>query len=254
PAEWAWGRGMQDRLAPPIAARWALRGGYQADFTGLADPALPYMAAAVLAAQDTALGVRLLRLANVGYVVTVQQRFAPLPEVARFESVFDRPVRVLRVPEPLPAAFVVGGARHAVTTEEALLAIARHDFEPTREAVLSSPGDGRDAPRGFRGSAVLALRTPDRLLVGTEASAPGWLVVVEAHAPGWEASVDGAPAPVLRANALFRAVPIPAGRHDVEMRYRPPSAPWGAVTSAIGVALIAAALAAARRDPAPAAT
>jgi hypothetical protein len=251
PPEWAWGRGMLDRLAPPIAARWALRGSYQADFTGLADPALPLMSAAVLASQDTGLGLRLLRLANVGHVVTVQHRFAPLQEVARLDSVFDRPVRVLRVPEPLPAAYLVGGARHADTTEETLVQMADRAFEPTREVVLPAREAARPAPRGFRGSAVLALRSPDRLLIGTEANMPAWLVVVEAYAPGWKATVDGAPAPVLRANGLFRAVAVPAGRHQVELRYRPPSLGWGAAGSCVAVAVAASALTPRRRHRPP---
>jgi uncharacterized membrane protein YfhO len=101
-------------------------------------------------------------------------------------------------------------------------------------------------PASFRGSAVLRARLPDRLVVDVDASAPGHVVVVEAYAAGWQATVDGAPAPVWRANVLFRAVPVPAGRHEVEMRYRPPSVWWGAVLSAIGVA---AAVGLARRRP-----
>jgi len=54
---------------------------------------------------------------------------------------------------------------------------------------------------------------------------------------GWRASVDGDPAPVLQANALFRAVPVPAGRPRVELRYRPPEAALGAALSALAAVL-----------------
>jgi uncharacterized membrane protein YfhO len=46
--------------------------------------------------------------------------------------------------------------------------------------------------------------------------------------------VDGQAAPVWRANAIFRAVPVGEGDHRVEMRYRPPSAAWGAGASVLG--------------------
>ena len=42
-------------------------------------------------------------------------------------------------------------------------------------------------------------------------------------------------APVLRANGKHRAVPVPAGKHDVVMRYEPPGLWIG-----IGITLLAA--------------
>ena len=40
-------------------------------------------------------------------------------------------------------------------------------------------------------------------------------------APDWLAHVDGRAERVERANLLFRAVPIPAGRHRAQLSYRP---------------------------------
>ena len=80
-------------------------------------------------------------------------------------------------------------------------------------------------------------RRSDRLTVAVAARRPGVLVVTEGYDPGWRAWVDGAPAPVWRANAIFRAVPVGEGDHRVEMRYRPPSVAWGAAASALGAAL-----------------
>jgi uncharacterized membrane protein YfhO len=68
---------------------------------------------------------------------------------------------------------------------------------------------------------------------------------VDAYAPGWKAWVDGRPAPLLPANTSFRAVAVPAGRNEVEMRYRPPEVMVGAVVSAL--ALLAFALVLRRR-------
>ena len=59
------------------------------------------------------------------------------------------------------------------------------------------------------------------LSVQVDAAAPAWLVVNEVSAPGWQASVDGAATPLMRANGLFRAVCVPAGRHQVAFRFSP---------------------------------
>ncbi|MCC6957387.1 MAG: YfhO family protein, partial [Anaerolineales bacterium] len=56
--------------------------------------------------------------------------------------------------------------------------------------------------------------------------------------PGWTARLDGAPAPLARANYLFQAVPVPAGQHTLELRYRPLSFYGGAALSLAGLALL----------------
>lgn len=84
----------------------------------------------------------------------------------------------------------------------------------------------------------------DAVTVEVEAARPARLVLVDAWDPGWEASVDGAPAAVSRANEIFRSVEVPAGRHTVDWRYVPEGLRAGALVS--GVAVVAAALLALR--------
>lgn len=64
-----------------------------------------------------------------------------------------------------------------------------------------------------------------------------FLVLSDSFYPGWEASVDGQQVTIHRANQAFRAIVMPAGKHEVEFRYRPKSFLYGAWIS--GVTLIA---------------
>jgi hypothetical protein len=50
---------------------------------------------------------------------------------------------------------------------------------------------------------------------------PGFLVLNDVWHPWWFGSVDGAPAEIHRANILFRAIEVPAGRHVVRFEFRP---------------------------------
>jgi hypothetical protein len=77
--------------------------------------------------------------------------------------------------------------------------------------------------------------------VEARACAPAWVVLMDTHFPGWSATVDGRPAPILRANLVGRAVVVPPGTHTVAFRYRPRSFLIGAV---ISLAALIAALAA----------
>jgi uncharacterized membrane protein YfhO len=60
--------------------------------------------------------------------------------------------------------------------------------------------------------------------------------------PGWEATVDGRPSRLDRVDYLFRGVPVAAGRHVVELRYRPASWRAGWIVSLVALlALLATA-------------
>ncbi len=62
-------------------------------------------------------------------------------------------------------------------------------------------------------------------------------VLVETHDPGWRTSVDNQPVALLRANVAFRAVAVPAGRHIIEMVYRPPLTEAGLVLGGLTLVL-----------------
>ena len=81
---------------------------------------------------------------------------------------------------------------------------------PASPATPRRPGSVRIAD--YRNTAVtIEVDSPDG----------GWVVLNDLWHPWWFADVDGVPAPILRANVLFRAVAVPPGRHTVHFRFRP---------------------------------
>jgi hypothetical protein len=103
-------------------------------------------------------------------------------------------------------------------------------------------------PAGTAPGRVLAWERRGGLVrIEAEAEGPALLVVNDAWWPGWEATIDGAPVEIQRADVLVRAIPFPAGRHLLEMRYSPPEVAWGLAASAAGVAALAVLLVLERR-------
>jgi hypothetical protein len=97
--------------------------------------------------------------------------------------------------------------------------------------------EGGPAPSG--GGEVLAIeRTPERVRIEATAATPATLIVNDAFWPGWRAILDGAPAAILRADGLVRAIPWPAGGRSLELRYDPPEVRAGALASGVGVVLV----------------
>ncbi len=85
---------------------------------------------------------------------------------------------------------------------------------------------------------------PDRVQLEVRARRAAVVVLLDSYDPGWRAWVDGQPARILRANVAFRAVPVPAGEHRVEMRYRPPALILGIALSVLTAAIALASAAA----------
>jgi uncharacterized membrane protein YfhO len=79
----------------------------------------------------------------------------------------------------------------------------------------------------------------NRVEIVAETPGPAVLVLADTYYPGWQAIVDGRAAPVLAANGLVRAVPLPdGGRHVVEIRFRPPLVLAGGLMSLGSIALL----------------
>jgi hypothetical protein len=113
----------------------------------------------------------------------------------------------------------------AIADTKALIETGAWPADPRRVAVLERrPPEWADAPAGERAAestvALEAYRHAE-VVVAVEAARPGMLVLHDLYHPAWRASLDGAPVPVYRANALFRAVYVPAGKHRVRFAYRP---------------------------------
>ena len=72
-----------------------------------------------------------------------------------------------------------------------------------------------------QGQIRLEDENPNQITLRVEADQTGWVVLSDVWYPGWHAWIDGTPAPMLRANYLFRAVEIPEGEHYIQLKYLP---------------------------------
>jgi hypothetical protein len=235
PFEWQFLRGYQDMMPPPIAARWRLDGSFDGNFTGLTPRSIDRMSWMASATEDSRLVRRMLQIGAVDDVIVLKEPIAQgLELVGLYPSVYSNPIRLYRVPDALPRAYMVGRAR-ALDSEETFRLIASADFDPRSEVLLEPGTQPLPMAAPFSGGASIVERRSDRLVIDTDSSAEGYVVVVETYMPGWQATVDGGRADILRANAAFRAVRVPAGRHRVEMRYRPRGVVYGCALAAAGV-------------------
>lgn len=69
--------------------------------------------------------------------------------------------------------------------------------------------------------------------------APQTLLITVARGDGWTAYVDGEPAELLRADTAFMGLDLPAGHHDIELRYFTPGLAEGAALTGVGIVALA---------------
>jgi hypothetical protein len=152
----------------------------------------------------------------------------------------DPQIDLFENPQALPRSFWVGGATIVANHDAALDTITRPEFDPARTVVLEANEAG-GLPAGTSNGPVAAILVsdgPNTVVAQIAAPAPGYLVLADTYYPGWQAFVDGRPAPVLHGDWVFRAVPVGAGQHQVEFRFRPLSLIVGGIVS--GLAWLAA--------------
>lgn len=89
------------------------------------------------------------------------------------------------------------------------------------------------------GTLRLLRRAPGLWRAEVEGERPGWVALLETWDQGWKAEIDGVEAPVLRAQAAFLAVAVPAGSHVVTLRYEAPGRRAGLGLSALTLLLCA---------------
>ncbi|MBP7693288.1 MAG: YfhO family protein [Anaerolineales bacterium] len=131
----------------------------------------------------------------------------------------------------LPRAFVAARAQILADDAAARAALREPAFDPAQTVILAAAAMPEPAA-GQSGPATITAYTPE--FVSVTAAGPGYLVLTDAFYPGWQATLDGQPVPLLRADIAFRAVALPAGAHTVEFRFAPAALTWGLTLSGLG--------------------
>jgi hypothetical protein len=119
-------------------------------------------------------------------------------------------------------------------------AVHAPDFRPAEEAIVEARDEHVEAAADAAARVRVISYAPTAIRLQTESSGPGFLVATESYYPGWEASIDGNRAKIYPADAAFRGVKIPSGKHTIDFRFVPWTLYWSAAISAaaLGALLI----------------
>ncbi|MEN5081379.1 glycosyltransferase family 39 protein [Bosea sp. TWI1241] len=160
-----------------------------------------------------------LRFIATGVPVTeIDKRLAPgdLVQIARTPDAY-----VYENPRALPRVLLVTEAQEADFA--GILASGRWPagFDPRRTVLLEGPPPPLPTGPATQGTVAITGYRNTEVTLAVDAPRGGFVVLNDVWQPWWQVEVDGRPAPLLRANLLFRAVQVPPGRATVRLVFRP---------------------------------
>jgi hypothetical protein len=148
-------------------------------------------------------------------------------------------------PRALPRVFLAAAWRRADFAE--LIRDGWPEVDPRRvvllehaPALLPLPAGERAGVRGLQtdelagGTRIVSYKNTE-VIIETDAPSAALLVLTDVWHPWWRAEIDGAPADMLKADVLFRAVAVPAGDHVVRFTFRPFAGAVSEIASKLGL-------------------
>lgn len=176
-----------------------------------------------------------LRIAGVTGIVTDETLGEPYREVRALNE--REAVRLYSLDRPVPS--VRFATRVVIEPSlDAVLAVHRSaDFDPATDVVLEAGSAGGGTRLEVQ--AEIVRETGDRLAARVDSPAPGVLVWSRTFFSAWWATVDGAPAELVRADGHLVGVRVPAGAHDVEVGWSARPVVGGTALAVLGLGMAA---------------
>lgn len=201
---------------------------------------LDAIASAASTDQTAPIVLRNLLDAGWGHYVLVGHDRAPWLAGGGFERArATSDADVWRIPAALPRAFL---ARRVAAAPAAEVLDRVAEGGASNGGVVLTTEDGPVAGSGTEdGIATIVASSATTVMLTVSAPAPSILVLLDGWSPDWQATIDDRPTPIRHANAIARAIEVPAGAHNVKFRFAPRVFRIAALVSgAAFVALVAA--------------
>ena len=183
---------------------------------------------------------------NVKYLIASQKAAERLRTLPRFRSVESLPLglELFENLSVMPRFFLVNKVQRVTSDLEVRELVGRQLVSFRDTAVTSQPVTGLSAAAGGDAGVVQVIDyQADSLRLSVRTPQAAFLVLAESFYPGWRAWVDGAPVEIVRTDIAFRGLVVPAGAHEVAMRFQPAILPLSLAIS-LAAALLLCALAA----------
>jgi uncharacterized membrane protein YfhO len=200
----------------------------------------PYSSYASRYAEIYAADFRYLDVLNVKYLLSVESESEKLKydiKANNLEKVFtDQSGVIYKNNNVLPRAFFVNNLQIVKNYKDLASIIDNKNFDPRNSAVIFN-----DKPiiiPSSVGQATIEKYEANNLVIRTDSSSGGFLVVSDSFDPGWRVKIDKESTKIYEVDGALRGLVVPAGTHEIEMNYWPNSVDWGVKISIFSLVII----------------
>lgn len=189
---------------------------------------------------------RMLNLLGARYIVEDPGRElypeqAPenkMPEGFDLKRVLSEKLDIYENPDALPRAFYVKDVEVIGEKSKVLERLADPSFDYRKAIILEEepetpPAPAESAAEVSAPEVIVKPQSESGTDIVVDVPEPGFIFLDDIFMPGWQARVDGENSRIYRADYLFMAIPVEAGKHSLEVRYKPKGFRTGAWVSLV---------------------
>ncbi|MDD5764789.1 MAG: YfhO family protein [Candidatus Marinimicrobia bacterium] len=186
--------------------------------------------------------VGILRMMNVKYLISTRRFAMPEMEEVNLTTTYLQnqrvPVAIYRMKSFLPRAYFTQNIAVIANQDSVILQLVQPNFDPTQTAFLEKPPAIQTLSADSQ-SVKIDEWSIHRMKFHTFTNQPSQLVISEVYYPnGWKASIDGQPTEIFRTNYILRSISVPAGEHEIVMKYSPSDVRIGLIISCLSLVIV----------------
>ena len=132
-------------------------------------------------------------------------------------------------PKPSSRAHFVSTVIPVMTMTDVVTALQKSDFDPNTDALIEGIDTKKQTSPAITDSLSILQWSDMTVRIKTHTEKPTTVICDTTYYPGWIGLVDGHTTHLYAANISSTAIPVPAGDHIVELRYRPVSLIMGLI-------------------------
>lgn len=161
---------------------------------------------------------RFFDASNIKYIISQKPLIAP-----DLKLIYNKDVEVYENLTVLPKTYIVFQKETASSPQNAREKFYDPKFNWQKSVVVEDDNSiGLISPiRPVGPIAQITDYQPNQVIISTDSTQDGILVLTETFYPGWRAYIDNQETEIYPANILFRAIKIPAGKHQVIFKFQP---------------------------------
>jgi hypothetical protein len=176
----------------------------------------------------------IVNMLNVKYLIFDQMIPLENLEYAFYDS--QQKKTAILNKDSLPRAWFVSEAKKIIEKEAIWKELNNRNFNPKQTAIVEQDIPQIETPTAAE--VQIIHHDLDNLILQTKNDSTSFLVISEIYYPaGWNAYINGEPTDIYATNYILRGIVVPAGEHNIELKFQPKSYTLGILLSWIGISI-----------------